>query len=296
MVESIGLPVDSDTSRKVISDGKHQWGEFEGVDILSMLHMHVFCAYRTVLGSEWCFQDATDNKTRLYYVVAGRGEMACGGQRVLLQPGHLCLVPPNAARTYRCLEPLDLFWCHFSIRLHSGVDFYHDVPAPLDLIPANTQKVHGLFEEMAMDFSDDDAGTILARSGILLQLIAPFCGAIDALALQRRGAAVEPFGQVLALIESRYREHIEIRELAALVHMAPAAFSRRFSQVFGVPPSRYILRRRIEEAQMRLLETNDTLAHIGVELGFCDGFHFARAFKKLTGLPPGRYRELVLHP
>jgi AraC-like DNA-binding protein len=40
-----------------------------------------------------------------------------------------------------------------------------------------------------------------------------------------------------------------------------------------------------------LLETTRTLAEIAEQLGYCDAFHFSKAFKKSVGSAPSSYRK-----
>ena len=278
-----------------ITDGPYQWREFAGLDILSMLHVHVMCAYRMTLGPEWQARDEVDAKTRLYYVLDGSGELTCDGRRISLLPGRLYLIPANTRRDYAC-EHLELFWCHFSMRLHSGPGFFEDAAPVLEFAPDDPGEVCSLFEKLAAGFDTDATSAVVARSGLLLQIVAPFFDFVDPLELQRRHSAMEPFQAVLSEMEARLHEPIDVPALATRISMSPAHFSRRFSDVFGIPPGHYMLRRRIEEAQLRLVRTDDKLETIGVDLGFCDGFHFSKTFKKLTGISPSRYRKMVQQP
>jgi len=149
---------------------------------------------------------------------------------------------------------------------------------------------------MAARFEDNAAATVLSRSGILMQLVAPFLNAVDPLDLQRRLSAMLPFQSLLTEIEAHCHAPVDIPRLAASIGMSASHFTRRFTEALGVSPGRYILRRRIEEAQLRLVQGDEKLETIGIALGFCDGFHFSRTFKKLTGISPSHYRAMVRQP
>jgi transcriptional regulator GlxA family with amidase domain len=62
-----------------------------------------------------------------------------------------------------------------------------------------------------------------------------------------------------------------------------------------MPPVRYILQQRIRQAQLFLRQTDRTIDDVGETLGFVDGFHLSKVFKKFTGLSPGKYRLLLHH-
>jgi AraC-like DNA-binding protein len=59
-----------------------------------------------------------------------------------------------------------------------------------------------------------------------------------------------------------------------------------FSDIAGEPPARYAMTRRIERARHLLARHRFTNKELAEMLGFHDGFHFAKTFKKLTGKTP----------
>jgi len=75
--------------------------------------------------------------------------------------------------------------------------------------------------------------------------------------------------------------------------LSPSTVSRGFAQVFGVPPLRFRAEARARAAWQRVVagERDSPLAAIAVELGFADQSHLTRAVRRLTGLPPGRWRS-----
>ena len=90
------------------------------------------------------------------------------------------------------------------------------------------------------------------------------------------------------------REHLHaavtLRDLAAVAHLSPDHFARRFKESPGLPPRRYIIARRIERAQPLLRgEENLSLAQVAARTGFWDQGHFTRHFKRLVGVTPKRF-------
>jgi transcriptional regulator GlxA family with amidase domain len=73
--------------------------------------------------------------------------------------------------------------------------------------------------------------------------------------------------------------------------MTPAAFSRRFAALFGLPPIQYQLGRRIATARQMLRASDVKLEEVACRLGFSDAFHFSKTFKRLTGLSPQQFRQ-----
>ena len=52
----------------------------------------------------------------------------------------------------------------------------------------------------------------------------------------------------------------------------------------------YIVQERIEKAKVLLKNPNKKIQDIALESGYQDAAHFNRAFKKITGLSPSKFR------
>jgi AraC family transcriptional regulator len=91
------------------------------------------------------------------------------------------------------------------------------------------------------------------------------------------------------------REHIDedfdLQQLAALAGLSKFHFHRLFKRAVGEAPSRYQLNLRMHEAKRLLRETKKTALDIGLEVGYTNASHFARVFRRETGLPPSDYRK-----
>jgi AraC family transcriptional regulator len=72
--------------------------------------------------------------------------------------------------------------------------------------------------------------------------------------------------------------------------LSPDHFSRSFSVSFGMPPHRYVQKRRIEAAS-RMLRSERSIVDIALELGFYSHTHFTRVFREHTGTTPTRLRS-----
>jgi PAS domain S-box-containing protein len=110
----------------------------------------------------------------------------------------------------------------------------------------------------------------------------------------RAGLALQPYTEmrsVLEFVQKNYHRSIEIKELAALVHLSISQFERRFRKVFQISPLKHIMNVRIRAAGVRLTTTNDTIAAIALDCGFYDHSHFTRNFRKIMEVSPKEYRK-----
>jgi AraC family transcriptional regulator len=92
-------------------------------------------------------------------------------------------------------------------------------------------------------------------------------------------------------IDARTSENITLEAMAAQAGLSVFHFARAFRQSFGMPPHSYLLHRRIARAQRLLQQTELPISEIAVSTGFSDQSHFAKHFRRVTGMAPGQARR-----
>jgi AraC-like DNA-binding protein len=100
-------------------------------------------------------------------------------------------------------------------------------------------------------------------------------------------------GRALALLHERPAEAWTLDELGRQVGLSRSALHERFVQFVGQPPMQYLARWRMQLASGLLRSSNATVAAIALEVGYDSEAAFARAFKRLVGLPPAAWRRTL---
>ncbi|MBE7053910.1 MAG: helix-turn-helix transcriptional regulator [Ruminococcaceae bacterium] len=81
----------------------------------------------------------------------------------------------------------------------------------------------------------------------------------------------------------------KIADLAFTLHMSEAYLRRKFKKLIGISPKKYLIRRKITQAQIMLKSTYFTQSEIALKCGFSDVKYFRYAFKEQTGLTIREY-------
>jgi AraC family transcriptional regulator len=86
-------------------------------------------------------------------------------------------------------------------------------------------------------------------------------------------------------------EDFNLDQLAVQAGVSKFYFIRLFKNAMGVSPSRYLLTLRMDEARRLLRETKRSVVDIALDVGYANPSHFARFFRRETGLSPSDYRQ-----
>jgi len=104
------------------------------------------------------------------------------------------------------------------------------------------------------------------------------------------GAALR---RVLEHIEANVHRGTRLGELARLVHMSSFHFARLFKISTGLPPHRFVVVQRVEQAKRLLACADVPIATVGRAVGFRTASHFTAAFRRVTDVTPSAYRATL---
>jgi AraC-like DNA-binding protein len=106
------------------------------------------------------------------------------------------------------------------------------------------------------------------------------------------GALQDPqIGRAISLIHREPARDWTVASLADELAMSRSAFAARFTELVGEPAMQYVTRWRMQVAVTSLREEGATVAQLASRLGYRSEAAFARAFKRVIGLPPGAMRR-----
>ena len=93
-------------------------------------------------------------------------------------------------------------------------------------------------------------------------------------------------------IRQEFLRPLSLADIAEAAGVSPFHFSRQFTARFGASPMSYVRALRLAHAAHRLNERpRPNLAQLAFDCGFESQEGFTRAFAKIYGAPPGRFRR-----
>ena len=98
--------------------------------------------------------------------------------------------------------------------------------------------------------------------------------------------------QILAYLNTHFREEISLSTLCAALHISSSHAIHVFGPVYRLSPIQYLIRRRIGEAQYLLAHTAHSAGDIAGLVGIYNRNYFYNTFKRLVRVPPSAYRSL----
>ncbi|OGV70131.1 MAG: hypothetical protein A2283_14335 [Lentisphaerae bacterium RIFOXYA12_FULL_48_11] len=229
---------------------------------------------------------------RLYYIKKGAGYIRSYGKEYRLLPGHVYLVPPRGDFAYGCTNDLQIWWLHFTATILSCIDLFDHLPYNTDVVPREKMQFEKLLLRLIDIHGSERADEQLEYSGMLLQFLSMFFHDQEEKSLTQKQETRIRFLPVLKYIDEHLGEGIAIDTLAKMANYEKSHFSTVFSSLLGTPPSQYVIRKRVEQAQLMLRRSDIKLEALAEQLGFSDAFHLSKVFKRVTGHSPSEYRNM----
>lgn len=231
------------------------------------------------------------------YVIEGEQYQLDAGALLIVPPYHLHQVCPPADAPYERIvlgfdallpEKLSDGLCDLSACLdtqrpgHTNVFWLESGPR---------EELHTLMHALLRESQREELGKPLAERALLTQLFLLLNRASQNGAF---AAALEPPGAklvraVAAYLDRHYADPITLETLEKRFFVSRYYLSREFTRLVGCPPHRYLLQKRLANAQ-RLLRGGTPPQQAAAQCGFDDYTNFYRRFRAAYGVGPQDYR------
>lgn len=156
---------------------------------------------------------------------------------------------------------------------------------------AATPLLHVLSEEMLVEAPGQRALLDRLLDVLLISTLRTwFAGRQDEAPGWFRAQHDPAVGQALSLLHQDVAHPWTVEQLAARVGVSRAALGRRFTELLGEPPMRYLAAWRLALAADLLIASDATVAAIARQVGYTTPFSLSTAFKRAHGVSPQQFR------
>jgi len=111
----------------------------------------------------------------------------------------------------------------------------------------------------------------------------------------RDDVEVQSLGRVVEHVRGHVGDTIRVSDLARIAGCSTDQLRRRFHRAFGLSPTQFVLRERVDRAADLLARTSLPTADVAVAAGFYDQADMTRQFTKLISETPGQFRSRQRH-
>ena len=177
---------------------------------------------------------------------------------------------------------------------YPGVRVEHD---PLWVKDGNVYTSAGISAgiDLALAWVEEDCGAGLAHEAareLVLFLRRPGGQPQVSVSLASQASEMSSIRELQIWIAEHLETKLAVEDLANRMAMSVRNFERVFTREVGTTPSQYVLQMRVEAARRQLERTDGGLKQVASAAGFGGVDVMRRAFVRLLGITPRRYREL----
>ena len=259
----------------------------------SPLHPHGFGYYPEARGHHMARREHLDDL--VIYCVDGGGLCELADERYRIRKGDLLVLPAGHVHRYQAdaARPWSIFWMHLGGQ--AVADWLSSLTRQQPVVKV------GLQDSLVRDFRallDSTSGgygmdNLLMAASLCQHLLA------SAGLFARRQANQQPddTAALHAFMDGHLHQRLTLDDLMqASGATSRFQFIRDYRKRTGQTPMQAFVHRKMSHACYLLEVSAQPVATIGRQLGFDDPYYFSRAFKRVVGVSPARYRQQGRQP
>lgn len=228
----------------------------------------------------------------LLYTKEGGGSLSIHGVDHTLQAGSLLYLDCSNASFSLKVEQLP--WRYIVFSLRGGLFPVYESLTPFETFLLAQPDPHGTLlrniRQLLSGNTDKNVRNKLRDAGLITAIMTALFS--DLLPAEDVKEDCAPYLLELRhYLDHFYREPLLLSDLEARYHVSKYHICRSFSAAFGIPPLRYLNKKRLEAAANLLFSTDQKIHEIALAVGYESTNHFINLFKKEYGATPQAYRE-----
>jgi AraC family transcriptional activator of pobA len=282
----------------------HLYGDPPDDNAFDFIHVETIASRASV--NDWTIRAHRHrNLFQILLIERGGGEMAFEAATLAFEAPCAIIVPATVAHGFRFTPAVTEGWV---------MSFTEDAARSLGerggealgrlkalaAVPVVPLSASGAAARLCARASELHEERFLARAGFriamrgLLALIAVDVARLAAARASAPSAALEPSEPTVAalreLVEEHFRGEHKLAFYAGKLAMTIDRLNDHVKRATAVTAGHLIRQRVLTEAKHQLVFTNRPIQDIALDLAFADASHFARFFRRQTGITPHEFR------
>ncbi len=235
--------------------------------------------------NNWKNKNVCSPFSRLYYVESGSGVLRYNGNKVIMKPGNLYLVPVGLTFDFGCDDNLNKLFFHINAYRPDGYDIFTDCRRCIELaLPLDDIK-----KMIELYNSNTLVGALQIKQSMLSHITSMLSpDAVSSFFSTEYSPMVQ---KTIDYIQLNLSVQITTASLAERLFISESTLCKHFKNEVGVTIGKYIDDQIFFSAEKMLLKSDWSINQISLSLGFCDQFYFSRRFKQKYGSTPHEYRK-----
>ncbi|WP_034040890.1 AraC family transcriptional regulator [Wocania ichthyoenteri] len=227
------------------------------------------------------------------YCTEGSGEVVINNKNFELIPNTYIIIPPGISHHYKSSEkqPWTIYWAHFfgekSDILYSR--YLDEVKMHVGKIPLNESRLKKMIEMIDTLENNFESKNIEITNINFYHLLSSIIYHIEP---SPSFLNTDPISQSITFLNKHIKEIFKVEDLALQQNLSVSRYTELFKKKTGFSPIKYFNNIKIQKSCQYLYFTDLTIKEISLKVGFKDQYYFSRAFSKLIGMPPSKYKML----
>jgi len=217
-----------------------------------------------------------------------------------VRPQQVSLIPARAMISARCEQRQEFAMISIEPRFLAraahevvGLDQLELTPTIAADDPLLASLVMGLDQEAESGCPVGNAYAESLASMLAVHLATKYSAQAPRLRESTGGLTRRQLAQALDFVHENFAKDVPLTTLATVAGLSTYHFARLFKQSTGLAPHQYLLRVRVERARGLMLHSNESIASIATQVGFCDQSHFSTHFKRIYGVTPRAFIQQI---
>jgi len=258
--------------------------------------------------SDWNWYNVSNPFFRIYYVAKGHAWVTVKEKKFHLTEGHLYMIPPFTIHNDNCNSIFKLYYIHVFEEIQNNISIFDQKTFPFEIEATAidielVKKLLKINPNKELFFYDPQKYTgktsivdaykgrnyfdFIESKGILLILFSRFLTHSK----EKTNIQDNRILKIIKYIQNNLSEKIKIKDLSELCFLSEDHFIRLFKKEMGTTPVHYINRKKIEQCQLKILISQNSIQEIADSVSFYNTSYFNKLFKKIVGTTPTDFKK-----